>query len=56
MAPASIEVRIIKTVAKALEQAQVDKVSRTGRILSPYYTKRLAELLEEYNSQGKEPQ
>lgn len=50
MSPASIEDRIIKTLEKALASSQVDKVSRTGRILSPYYAKRLHELLAEYNN------
>lgn len=51
MSPISIEDRIIKTLEKALASSQVDKVSRTGRILSPYYAKRLHELLAEYSAQ-----
>ena len=53
MAPASLEDRLVRTVQRALESSQVDKVTRAGAIITPYYVKKLKELLTEY-TQPKE--
>jgi len=40
---------LAKSVEKALEQSLTDRVTRTGAVISPYYSKRLRELLGELN-------
>lgn len=47
MAPASPEARLVRTIQRALDSALVDKVSRGGKIITPYYVKKLEELLTE---------
>lgn len=41
--------KLASAVEKALEQALQDKVTRSGAVISPYYTKRLKDLLGELN-------
>lgn len=44
---------LAKSVEKALSQSLADKVTRTGAVISPYYSKRLRDLIGELNH-GKE--
>ena len=42
--------KLASSLEKALEGALPDKVTRTGAVLSPYFTQRLRNLLGELNS------
>ena len=42
--------KLAQSVEKAMEQALTDKVTRAGKVLSPYYSKRIQTLLEELNA------
>ena len=45
--------KLASSVEKALATALQDKVTRNGAVLSPYFTKRLRDLLEELNASEK---
>lgn len=45
--------KLASAVEKALEQALQDKVTRSGAVISPYYTQRIRQLIGELNH-GKE--
>lgn len=45
--------KLASSVEKALAQALTDKVTRAGAIISPYYSKRLRDLIGELNASSE---
>lgn len=47
--------RLAQSVEKALAQSLPDRVTRTGVVLSPYYSKRLHDLIGELSANSEKP-
>ena len=45
--------KLAASVEKALAQSLTDKVTRTGAVLSPYFTKRLHDLIGELSASSE---
>jgi len=46
--------KLLTSLERALSDAKVDKVTRNGAVLSPYFTKRLHDLITELNHGNQE--
>ena len=47
--------KLAQSVEKALASALQDKVTRNGAVLSPYFTKRLHDLIGELSASSEKP-
>ena len=47
--------KLAQSVEKALSGALTDKVTRTGVVLSPYFSKRLHDLIGELSASSEKP-
>lgn len=47
--------KLADAVEKAMAQALTDRVTRAGKVLSPYYSKRIQTLLGELNAGSERP-
>ena len=47
--------KLLTSLERALSDAKVDKVTRNGAVLSPYFTTRLRNLIGEINASSEKP-
>ena len=47
--------KLAASLERALSDARVDKVTRNGAVLSPYFTTRLRNLIGEINASSEKP-
>lgn len=47
--------KLAASLERALSDARVDKVTRNGAVLSPYFTKRLHDLIGELSASSEKP-